>query len=417
MTDDRGGDFRRQGGWLPTQDELERWIEGRRDSLPEHGDRELRPSVRAFADIVDHDPVLRMLAVRMIDEVPPSKPYRKQHVGSFDELVRLVDDVVRSAPAFGEGSMVSTPLAAVLDWTMATPSGFAFYRDPRVNRAMGAVLDEWREFLDGPGSLEVLHDGPDGWMSPEARRVVGIDDFEHDPDAEHWGFSSWNDFFTRAFRPGARPVEAPDDDDVVTSACESTPYRIARDVQRHDEFWIKSQPYSLEDMLAHDDSVEQFVGGTVYQAFLSATNYHRWHSPVRGTVRRAFVQSGTYFSEADSEGSAARQPPESQGYLAHVAARAIVVIDADNPALGTVGFVAVGMIDVSSCVIRDGLEGMHVDKGEELGEFRFGGSTHCLVFEPGAVDAFDVDAIPAGSSSSLVRLGRRIATARHDRHE
>jgi phosphatidylserine decarboxylase len=95
---------------------------------------------------------------------------------------------------------------------------------------------------------------------------------------------------------------------VIVSACESTPYGIATDVQREDRFWIKSQPYSLQDMLASDESVDQFVGGTVYQAFLSATNYHRWHSPVAGTIVRAFVQDEV--------------PPEkwTGGYAACVAA-------------------------------------------------------------------------------------------------
>jgi phosphatidylserine decarboxylase len=79
-------------------------------------------------------------------------------------------------------------------------------------------------------------------------------------------------------------------------------------------------------MLANDDSVDQFVGGTVYQAFLSATNYHRWHSPVAGTIVRAFVQAGTYYSEADSEGADAVEPTNSQSYLAHVAARAVILI-------------------------------------------------------------------------------------------
>ena len=69
-------------------------------------------------------------------------------------------------------------------------------------------------------------------------------------------------------------------------------------------------------MLAGDDSVDQFVGGTVYQAFLSATNYHRWHSPVAGTIVRAFVQGGTYYSEAESEGADAVGPTKSQSYLA-----------------------------------------------------------------------------------------------------
>ena len=138
---------------------------------------------------------------------------------------------------------------------------------------------------------------------------------------------------------------------MIVSACESTPYGISTDVQRQDRFWIKSQPYSLQDMLANDESVDQFVGGTVYQAFLSATNYHRWHSPVAGTIVRAFVQDGTYYSEADSEGADAVEPTNSQSYLAHVAARAVILIEADDPVIGLVAFVPVGMSEVSSCLI------------------------------------------------------------------
>ena len=98
-----------------------------------------------------------------------------------------------------------------------------------------------------------------------------------------------------------------------------------------DEFWPKTQPYSLEDMLGNDEAVEEFAGGPVYQAFLSATNYHRWHSPVAGTIVRAFLVQGTYYSEADSLGADAVEPTDSQSYLAHVAARAVFLIRADNP--------------------------------------------------------------------------------------
>jgi phosphatidylserine decarboxylase len=48
--------------------------------------------------------------------------------------------------------------------------------------------------------------------------------------------------------------------------------------------------------------VQQFTGGTVYQAFLSAENYHRWHSPVAGTVKSIHQVAGTYYAEAASEG-------------------------------------------------------------------------------------------------------------------
>jgi phosphatidylserine decarboxylase len=66
-----------------------------------------------------------------------------------------------------------------------------------------------------------------------------------------------------------RPVAFPEDDTVIVNACEPAPYRIARHVKLHDKFWIKAQPYSIVHMLANDSLVPLFVGGTVYQAYLS----------------------------------------------------------------------------------------------------------------------------------------------------
>ncbi|MCY1695074.1 phosphatidylserine decarboxylase family protein [Curtobacterium sp. SL109] len=405
-------DHKRRGGWLPGQDDLEAWIEGHRDRARAHADRPLHPSVAAFRHLFDTDPVIRMGMTRMIKQVPRGKQYRKRHIEDIGEYFLLINEVLTTAPAFSDGGMVTTPFAAILDWTMATPAGFAVYRDPKVNAALKNVLDAWAAFLDSPDSLSVLSDAPGGWKSEKAQQVVGMDQFEYDPDDERWGFTSWNDFFIRRFRDGQRPVASPDDDSVVVSSSESTPYAIATDVQRRDEFWIKRQPYSLEDLLANDESVDRFVGGSVYQAFLSATNYHRWHSPVSGTIVRAFLQPGTYFSEADAEGEDATEPKDSQGYLAHVAARAVIVIEADNTALGHVAVVPVGMIEVSSCVIGDGIvPGAHVTKGDELGYFQFGGSTECLVFEPGAIESFAVQALPKPEDPTLVHLHTQIATA------
>jgi phosphatidylserine decarboxylase len=201
---------------------------------------------------------------------------------------------------------------------------------------------------------------------------------------------------------------------VIVSACESTPYRITTGVQRQDRFWIKRQPYSLNDLLANDDAVGQFVGGTVYQAFLSATNYHRWHSPVAGTIVRAFVQEGTYYSEDDSEGAQAVDPTTSQSYLAHVAARAIILIQSDDPHIGLVAFLGVGMSEVSSCIISPHIKpGNSVGKGDELGFFQFGGSTECLIFRPGVISDFSLAAIPQPQNPNppLVRVRSKLATA------
>ncbi|KAI7255834.1 hypothetical protein KC343_g14741, partial [Hortaea werneckii] len=70
------------------------------------------------------------------------------------------------------------------------------------------------------------------------------------------------------------------------------------------------------------------------------------------------------------------------GYLSHVATRAIIFIEADNPKIGLMAFVGIGMDEVSTCDITV-KEGQHVKKGEQLGMFHFGGSTHCLLFRKG----------------------------------
>ena len=407
-------DVKRRAGWLPdNQDALEAWLTGHRERVEAKGERELHPVVQEFADLIDHDPVLRMYAERMIAQVPSGKAYTKRHLESVDQLLRLIDEVLTMAPEFGDDS-VTIPLGAILDWTTGTEAGFAFYRDPRVNGMLKKILTVWCDFLSSPDSLYVLNDSDTGWTSEAARRAIGIEQYWHDAADPHWGFTSWNDFFTRRFHAAARPVADPDDDSVIVSACESTPYAIKADVQRRDRFWLKSQPYSLDDMLANDESAGLFIGGTVYQAFLSATNYHRWHAPVAGTIVRAFVQDGTYYSEADSEGPAAVEPMNSQGYLAHVATRAIILIEADNPAIGLVAVVPVGMVEVSSCVIAPEITpGHHVAKGDEIGHFQFGGSTHCLVFRPGVIADFSLAALPQPENpeAPLVLVRSKLATA------
>jgi phosphatidylserine decarboxylase len=414
-TPEHAADVRRRAGWLPeSQDDLESWLDGHRERAEARGEPAvLHPVLIEFQELIDSDPVVRMYLDQMIAQVPEAKPYRQRHLESVPQLLRLINEVLVSAPEFG-GHQVATPLGAILDWTMGTRAGFAAYRDPRINAMIKKILGAWAEFLNSGDSLYALNDSPTGWKSAQARQAIGIEQYEHDPKDEHWGFSSWNDFFTRRFKDGERPVAAAGDDKVIVSACESTPYGISTDVQRRDRFWIKSQPYSLEDMLAGDESVDQFVGGTVYQAFLSATNYHRWHSPVAGTIVRAFVQGGTYYSEPDSEGADAVEPMNSQSYLAHVAARAIMIIEADDPVIGQLALVAVGMSDVSSCLIGPSIKpGHHVAKGEELGYFQYGGSTHCLVFRPGAIAEFALAAIPQphDPQAPLMLVRSKLATA------
>ncbi len=175
-------------------------------------------------------------------------------------------------------------------------------------------------------------------------------------------------------------------------------------------------------MLAQSPLAEQFAGATVYQAFLSALSYHRWHAPVSGVIRRAFVEEGTYYSIPLGEvspgpGSKGKEDlgiqidkkgiVTAQGYLAALATRAIIFIEADNPAIGLLAFIGVGMDEVSTCEITV-KEGQRVKKGDEIGMFHFGGSSHCVLFRQGVkVEGFPEvgkeENVPVRSQLAVVR--------------
>jgi phosphatidylserine decarboxylase len=381
---------RRLGGWLPREEaEL---VAFRKDLAKQAQERAgLAPRVSAvveLAALINGDPVLRMDLTRAIGEAVEAG-YELGY-STVDELMDIVDYLMTYAPRFSEASLIHCPLNAVLDWPMCMPSGYALFRDPALNAQLKRVLNVWCGFLNGPHSRAHLNtSAPEGWFSPEAQKQLDISQFVCDPDKPYWGFSSWNNFFTRHFRSGARPVAEPDNSKVIVSACEASPYNIQHDVKLHDQFWIKSQPYSLQEMFTAGqcELAEKFIGGSVYQAFLSAFNYHRWHAPVTGKIVKAYHVDGSYYSGAESEGIDPGGLNDSQGYTTAVAARAVIVIDSDDPQVGLVGCIFVGMADVSSCVI-EALPGQLVVKGDELGYFQYGGSTYCLVFGPNVVQSF-----------------------------
>ncbi len=308
-------------------------------------------------------------------------------------MFKLFNNIIGSAPRYEDDDLVGFPINAILDWPMGTPAGMAFFSSPEVDVHFKNMFDVWSAYLTSEASCTVLDDAADGWFGPAAS--AAFPNFEQtyvcDPSAPFHGFKSWDDFFTRQFLPNVRPVSFPDNNDIVNSACESTVYRIAFDAKETDSFWLKGQPYSLVYMLNNDEAAGQFVGGTVYQAFLSATKYHRWHAPVNGRIARIVTVPGTYYSESPSEGFPdpdAAGPNLSQAFITAVATRTIIFIEADNPTIGLLAFIAVGMAEVSTCEATV-KAGDVVRKGDQLGKFHFGGSTHCLIFRPQVKVTFD----------------------------
>lgn len=266
---------------------------------------------------------------------------------------------------------------------------------------MKKLLDSWGAFLSSPGSNTTLTDKEGGWFSDEGIKTLedkGRGDFDTTyihpkPDEVNRGYESWNEFFIREIKDEARPIVSDGNPANIISACESAVLRLDRNVKAHDQFWLKAQKYSLYGMLDRDESTTQyFTGGTVYQAFLSPYDYHRWRAPVSGTVVKADIIPGTYYAVLPDEGAEEGDPDfepgapygaliRSQAWLTQSATRAIILIDTGNPKIGIVGFIGVGMVEVSTCVLSVEA-GRKVQQGEEIGMFQFGGSTHVLLFGP-----------------------------------
>lgn len=407
----------RVGKWLPSDKVVfDQWLTGvvaGTESLNEP----LAPVIRELKELIEGDPQLYMLFNQMFDQVPRKRSFSKDPAGNpqiknYHQMLQVMNRILTLAPEFNTTGLVGFPINAVLDWPMGTSSGTTVFLNEKVNRQLKKILNQWAVFLGSPDSRYVLNDEPErGWFGRDAKVAMPtfVEDFICDPALPHYGFSSWDDFFTRQFREGRRPVASPDDDAVIANVCESAPYRLAKGVKLADRFWIKAQPYSLQHMLAMDPLAGQFDGGTVYQAFLSALSYHRWHSPVNGRIVKIHLVDGSYYAEALAEGFDPAGPNNSQGYITQVASRALVFIEADNPDIGLMCVMFVGMAEVSSneVTVR---EGQHVKKGDQLGMFHFGGSTHCLIFRPNVKVTFDLNGQTPGVHSSNIPVRARIAT-------
>ena len=394
------------------------WMDDLGAAAQQHS-TELHPVLQDFRDSVERDPGLFALINQMFEQLPSSSPYQqdptgKPQVRNFLHLLQMINLVLTTPPQFNQTGITGLPINAMLAWPMATPSGYAVFLHPQVNTHIKRILQEWGDFLRSAASLPALSDDPaSGWFGAQAlAKMPGFNDlYQCDPALPYRGFTSWDDFFTRRFRAGRRPVSAPDDDCVIVNACESAPYRLARNVRLIDRFWIKAQPYSLLHMLDSDALGAQFDGGTVYQAFLSSFSYHRWHSPVAGRIVKTRVVDGAYYAQNQPEGFDPCGPRQSQAYITQVATRALIFIEADHPGIGLMCFVAVGMAEVSTCDITV-TEGQQVGKGEQLGMFHFGGSTHCLVFRPQALLEFDLHGQTPGLDATNININERIASVR-----
>ncbi|GKT50933.1 phosphatidylserine decarboxylase proenzyme 2 [Colletotrichum spaethianum] len=216
-------------------------------------------------------------------------------------------------------------------------------------------------------------------------------------------FRNFNEFFYRALKPEARPCSAPDRPDVVVSPadCRSV---VFNSVSQATKVWIKGREFSIKRLLgdAYPEDVKRFENGALGIFRLAPQDYHRFHIPVDGILDKPKTIAGEYYTV---------NPMAIRSALDVYGENVRVLCPIDSPVHGRVMVICVGAMMVGSTVIT-AKEGAQVNRAEELGYFKFGGSTIVLLFEPGKMK-FDDDLVDNsnGALETLVRAGMSVGHA------
>lgn len=196
-------------------------------------------------------------------------------------------------------------------------------------------------------------------------------------------FKTFNEFFYRQLKPDARPCSAPERPEIITSPadCRSVVFNRLDEAQR---IWVKGREFSVERLLgnAYPEDAKRFNNGALGVFRLAPQDYHRFHIPVDGIMGEPKAIDGEYYTV---------NPMAIRSSLDVYGENIRVVVPIDSVKHGRVMVICVGAMMVGSTVITR-KAGEKVARAEELGYFKFGGSTLLLLFEPGSM-VFDDDMV------------------------
>ncbi|MBU1253503.1 MAG: phosphatidylserine decarboxylase [Alphaproteobacteria bacterium] len=236
----------------------------------------------------------------------------------------------------------------------------------------------------------------------------GVDMSEAE-NADFAHYPTFNAFFTRALKPGVRPIAEAD----FVSPVDGTISQFGA-IDDHHMLQAKGHRFTTTELVGGDAALAaRFQHGSFANLYLSPRDYHRLHMPCEGRLVRMIHVPGALFSV---------NPVTARGVPNLFARNERVVCVFESPEHGVFAMVLVGATIVGSMATvwhgvvnskRSGRlaewsyedEEIVLAKGEEMGRFLLG-STIVMLFEPGALD-FNRDWLPEGP----VRLGERMGDA------
>lgn len=221
---------------------------------------------------------------------------------------------------------------------------------------------------------------------------LNVDEFVKKPLA----FKSFNDFFYRALKPGARPV-APGDNIAVLPA--DGRHLVFQDLDVTAGFYAKGQRFDLSAFLGDPALAAEFAGGAMVISRLCPVDYHRFHFPVGGTPGEPRLINGWLYSVS---------PVALRRNLGYLWENKRMVTLIESPAFGRVAMVEIGATMVGS-IFQGFVPGRPVAKGTEKGHFKFGGSCVVTLFRRGAI-RIDPDLLEHSAKQMEVyaRVGERM---------
>ena len=239
--------------------------------------------------------------------------------------------------------------------------------------------------------------------------IVGVD-WEEPKRAEISEYETFNDFFTRELKDGARPID-PDPRSFV-SPSDGTISQCGR-ITNNLILQAKGHHYSIRSLLADDEDSAAFLNGFFHTIYLSPRDYHRVHMPFGGKLQRMIHVPGRLFSVAPYT---VRQVPE-------LFARNERVVSLFDTSHGPMALVLVGAMLVSSMeTVWSGVvtpprgrkiargdwsrRDIQLEKGQEMGRFNMG-STVILLLPPGAVSNLE-----NLGPEDTVRMGEKLGRLR-----
>lgn len=218
-------------------------------------------------------------------------------------------------------------------------------------------------------------------------------------------YKTFNEFFYRKLKPGSRVPESPNSK-IITSPADSRATTF-NDISLATKIWIKSRSFSIQKLLGDEYSRGDYDECSIAVFRLAPQDYHRFHSPVDGIIQAPIFIQGEYYTV---------NPMAIRSDLDVFGENIRVVIPIETEHFGRVLVIAVGAMMVGSTVLTVS-KGDAVKRADELGYFKFGGSTVLVLFERGKIE-FDSDLVANSldCTETLVRVGMSVGHA-HDVEE